>query len=606
MKVSLFILCILIIACCVQCSNSLPRRPAVEALDEYFKRKLVDTDSLITLFRKSVIENDSLAKQQQLFKESKISYKRTEFLIEYAIPHMATLINGAAVPEVETEDNLNTIIEPEGFQVIESILFSEHGTMSKATLLQEVDKLSASIRFVLSQSSNIILSDSLVFKSLRQEVFRIIALGVVGYDADLTRNAIPESRAAWQSVGEVLGLYKESLLKVDGRLVAQCDSIIAGGDRNLATGVSFNDFDRLTFITTYANPLSHSLIKLANALSVDMGNMHSPVKSSAENLFVPDAFDYNFYTDNESDHISSEKVLLGKKLFYDPILSGNRKRSCATCHLPAKGFTDGLAKSPSIDNRSVTKRNTLTLYNAGLQPALFYDMRVTFLEDQVTDVISSENEMHGSVGNALQKIKASASYIELFKKAFPESRETVTAYHFQNAIGSYIRSLVSLDAPFDRYMRGEKEQLSDSAIKGFNLFMGKAKCATCHFVPLFNGVLPPNFVKEDAEVLGVPEKPHGKIIDRDLGRYLVIPAAPNKFAFKTPTLRNVAITAPYMHNGAFKSLEEVLDFYNEGGGIGLGIHVPNQTLPARKLQLTTTEQRQIIAFLYALSDTAQK
>jgi cytochrome c peroxidase len=231
-------------------------------------------------------------------------------------------------------------------------------------------------------------------------------------------------------------------------------------------------------------------------------------------------------------------------------------------------------------------------------------MRVSFLEDQVTDVLSNEKEMHGSVSNSISKLKRTPAYVTLFQRAFPESKECITPYHFQNAIASFLRSLISLNARFDKYMRGDYSQMNKDEVAGFNLYMGKAKCGTCHFVPLFNGVLPPDFIKSEAEVIGVPSVVGGRHIDEDKGLYLIHPAEPYLYAFKIPTLRNIILTAPYMHNGAFKTLEEVLDFYNRGGARGIGISLPNQTLSPISLQLTKTEQRNIISFLHALTDTS--
>jgi cytochrome c peroxidase len=134
--------------------------------------------------------------------------------------------------------------------------------------------------------------------------------------------------------------------------------------------------------------------------------------------------------------------------------------------------------------------------------------------------------------------------------------------------------------------------------------MGKAKCGTCHFMPLFNGLVPPNFNETDSEVLGVPaslKKPYQ--LDIDSGKYYFTKSAVHLHAFKIPTLRNIVLTAPYMHNGVYKSLEEVIDFYNNGGGKGLNIAPSNQTLPFEKLSLTKKEKKEIISFLHTLTDT---
>ncbi len=160
-------------------------------------------------------------------------------------------------------------------------------------------------------------------------------------------------------------------------------------------------------------------------------------------------------------------------------------------------------------------------------------------------------------------------------------------------------------------MRNEKE-ISEDAKKGFNLFMGKANCATCHFAPHFSGLVPPFFNENESEVLGVTKKPI-KIsppeIDSDLGRVKSNVKKENSWiyenSFKTMTVRNIALTKPYFHNGAFNTLEEVLDFYNEGGAEGLGLKINNQTLPADKLNLTNEEIKQIIAFLNSLTDVSK-
>ncbi|WP_026903178.1 cytochrome-c peroxidase [Pedobacter glucosidilyticus] len=155
-------------------------------------------------------------------------------------------------------------------------------------------------------------------------------------------------------------------------------------------------------------------------------------------------------------------------------------------------------------------------------------------------------------------------------------------------------------------MQGEKDALNTQELAGFNLFMGKGKCGSCHFLPLFSGAVPPLFEKMESEVLGVPANTDtiNAKIDADLGKYNLYKIPHQKHAFKTPSLRNIALTAPYMHNGVYQTLDEVIDFYNKGGGAGLGIILENQTLSPDKLQLSETEKKQLIAFLNALTDKA--
>jgi len=192
-------------------------------------------------------------------------------------------------------------------------------------------------------------------------------------------------------------------------------------------------------------------------------------------------------------------------------------------------------------------------------------------------------------------------YRRMFEAAFvKEGRTGIDTLEVMNAIGSYVRSLTYLNSRFDAYMRGDKTAMNADEVAGFNLFMGRAKCGTCHYMPLFNGTFPPRYIKIETEVIGVPQTAAGKKIDDDLGRYAVVKAESVRHAFKTPGLRNVARTAPYMHNGVFGTLEQVVDFYNKGGGAGLGLKIENQTLPFDKLELTEKERNRLVSFMKTL------
>src|SRR5262249_2551074 len=205
-----------------------------------------------------------------------------------------------------------------------------------------------------------------------------------------------------------------------------------------------------------------------------------------------------------------------------------------------------------------SSRNTPTLINAALQPALFADLRVRTLEDQVAAVVASPSEMRGNLDTAAARVG-------------------IAKHTIQAALAAYIRTLIATDSRFDRAIRGDPAAITPSERRGFNLFMGKARCGTCHFAPLFNGTVPPDYWSTPPEVIGVPARPDGDAIDPDLGRGAIDNQISHRRAFKTPTLRNVAVTGPYMHNGVFRTLDEVIDFYDRGGGAGIGLDVQNQT-----------------------------
>ncbi len=271
-------------------------------------------------------------------------------------------------------------------------------------------------------------------------------------------------------------------------------------------------------------------------------------------------------------------------------------------------FTDGLDKSLAIDRNGTVSRNSPTLINVAYQRDYFYDLRAKNLEKQVEHVIFSPREFGGNFAAIIEKLNRSNEYRSEFSTAFPEypTSNPIQVKPIQNALAAYVRSLVALNAPFDRYIRGESTFLSDEAKEGFNLFMGKAQCATCHFPPLFNGTVPPKYLESESEVLGVLQRfdtIHPQL-DDDPGRMSEVVSLWMDKSFKTSTVRNVKLTAPYMHNGAFRSLEEVILFYDHGGGAGLGLPVPNQTLPSSRLNLDKKEVKALVSFMESLTDTA--
>jgi cytochrome c peroxidase len=224
---------------------------------------------------------------------------------------------------------------------------------------------------------------------------------------------------------------------------------------------------------------------------------------------------------------------------------------------------------------------------------------VFFLEDQIYDVVHNPDEMGGSIENAVSILKKDAGYQALFKKSYPDS---LNGANLRNALASYIRSLVPEASRIDHYLRADEPKaiLTTDEKLGFNVFMGKGKCGTCHYFPIFNGTAPPNYIKTESEIIGTPATAIGKQLSPDLGRAGFTGLPMHQHAFKTPTLRGIGKTAPYMHNGAYQTLEEVVDFYNKGGGKGLGYGPENQTLPFDKLKLSAQEKRALVAFMKAL------
>ncbi|XZF16243.1 cytochrome-c peroxidase [Chitinophagaceae bacterium MMS25-I14] len=537
--------------------------------------------------------NDASQKElQQLFKTARLRYKKFEWAAEYFVPAATRFINGAPVPEVEMS---GTVFDPQGLQVIESLLYPTYDKNKKQELLQRIQSLQGGCDNYISYFKNIDILDWQVFDAAKLQVFRVLTLGITGFDTPLLQNSLEESAVSIDGMKDVLACY------MNGSDPENIDREITAASGYLSTHPDFNSFDRAAFITQYGNPLSADISDMEKRLNIKVMRYNRLLNQDARTLFDKNAFNLNAYTPDISCTVNDKKTELGKKLFADPILSGDRSRSCQSCHQPAKAFTDGLAKNTILHSQTLLKRNTPTLLNAALQPAQFYDTRAIMLEDQARAVIENKDEMHGSMEHAIHTLWEDKIYRRLFSETFPQKERTgISEIEVLNAIGSYIRSLTALNSRFDEYMTGNKSVMTPDELHGFNLFMGKAKCGTCHYMPLFNGTFPPRYMRIETEVIGVPQVAGGTAIDSDMGRYNIIHKDFFRHAFKTSTVRNAARTAPYMHNGVYKTLDEVVDFYNKGGGKGLGMDIDNQTLPFDKLNLSKKECDDIVAFIKTL------
>ncbi|WP_158280815.1 cytochrome c peroxidase [Pararcticibacter amylolyticus] len=526
------------------------------------------------------------------FLEARKQYKTIEYYIEYFFPATAVMLNGAPVDEIELGENM--VENPTGFQVMEEILYSDPSAAGYTDLLNEVKKMQLNLKRIVRFNEQYEITDAQLFDAIRLEVFRITGLGITGFDTPSALQSLPEAAAALSGIAKVLAAYEQD------EVPASVSKAIAYLERH----TDFDGFDRLEFITEYLDPVSLHIDQARKKHRISATASGSALRDNTISLFQVNAFNLNKFVSNSTEFISREKVVLGKALFHDPVLSNSHDRSCASCHHPSKAFSDGLTKAAAVTKGTSLLRNTPTLNYAGLQRAFFYDLKAGSLEDQALDVVHHKEEMNGSLEQASRRINSAGTYRALFMAAFHDSQGKADAWRIQHALASYIRSLAPFNSRFDLYMRSDKSKLNAEEKRGFNLFMGKAKCATCHFTPVFNGTPPPLFNKSEAEVLGVPATPDPGMpeIDRDAGRYSLYHYPQYKHAFKTPTVRNITKTAPYMHNGVYQTLEEVLDFYNKGGGSGIGIKTDNQTLSGDKLNLTKQEMAAIIAFLGTLED----
>lgn len=281
--------------------------------------------------------------------------------------------------------------------------------------------------------------------------------------------------------------------------------------------------------------------------------------------------------------LTSKRIALGKKLFFDPILSRDKTISCGTCHLPHKAFTDGQAVAIGIEGRKHF-RNSPTLFNVAWQPYLFMDGGNPSLESQVLGPIEEHVEMDLPFTEAMARVAQHPDYPPLFEEAFGEG---VNPFTLTTALATYQRSLVSAQSHFDRYWNGDLSALSQEERKGLDLFKSEAlKCNQCHELPLTT-----NFAFEN--------NGSASESDDDQGRYRVSLDSADRGKFKVATLRNVAFTAPYMHDGSIADLSAVIDHYASGGQAHL-----NKSQRVQGFRISDSEKSALLAFLKSLSDTS--
>ncbi len=537
------------------------------------------------------------------FRTARSTYKKSEVLLEVFAPSAVEALNGPS-PERSDDQPYLRLGAPAGFQVIEDALFSGGDDPGRDSLQSTVRAMRAAVGSLRRMIGRIRVSDAALLDALRLEVARVSTLGVAGFDAPRSGDAIVESAAAIEGARALVHVAAAAA-SVRDTVWRPVETALARAALYLRAHPQFDSLNRMAFIVAYANPAARAIAR-ARRTFPSPSRFRRLWRQDAATVFERGAFNASAFAPIDAPPSSPAIIALGRRLFSNARLSGPGTRSCATCHEPHRAFTDGRARSALLVAVAGPHRNTPTLLNAGYAPAQFDDLRARSLEMQAGMVLASPAEMGGSATLAAVRLRRDPSYRAAFAVAYQtDTNRAITERSVRAALGAYVRSLSALDAPFDRAVRGDTSALSAAARQGFTVFMGKARCGTCHFAPLFNGTMPPDFVSSEAEIIGVTARPMlaRARLDPDPGLGGIDAQPVHRGAFKVPTLRNVALTAPYMHNGVFRTLEQVVDFYDRGGGVGNGLDLPTQTLAADSLHLAPKEKRALVAFLRALTDT---
>ena len=582
---------------------------------DYYTDHIRDFIQSQELLRQSIqaadvsVEKDIDHIRLQLAK-TRLKLKENDFWLRYLEPVQYLKINGPLPVEWETEvfEKFEKPYKRNGAGLTLVELYLDEQSINKDSLVSLIDSsIAATKAFEADSITQNLNTYHHFFLANRLFLLNLSSIYTTGFECPAIENIIPELQYMLIQVKEIYEHYNESFPAnpLSKEYLDLYDRTIDFVNKQ---PIDYTQFDHFTFIRDYVNPLFKLNQQLIDAYSV-VSNSYNDYSLNNDCFSI---FDKNLYYAQNTKGIYSavedEKVLedikqTGKMLFYDPLLSGNNKRSCASCHKPAQYFTDTTVQtSLAYDQQSRLERNSISLINSTFNQLIMLDGRHINLQDQAKEVMMNSNEMNSTEKELLEKVLSCKEYKDAFKKYLkltPEEKH-VTLTHIISALTLYYGSFSDYYSPFDEAMN-KNTSLDTESIKGFNLFMGKAQCGTCHFVPQFNGVKPP-FINSEFEVLGVPADASFTSLSADSGRYGQNPSIEMLHAFRTGTVRNTIYTKPYMHNGVLNTLDEVLDFYDRGGGTGKKLQVINQTLSSDSLHLTELEKKQLKAFINSLNE----
>ncbi len=542
--------------------------------------------------------------------KSRAALKACDFWLRYTGPEQYKKLNGPLPVEWETEvfEKYEPPYKRTGAGLSLATQYLASGGAGKDSLLNLINEAAKALPFYYSDS---VLQAMQQFGHFylcnRLFLLNLASIYTTSFECPDKSRVVPELVEMLQAVEPVYEAFSADFpaYRLPGNYLRLFHQTIAFVKQQPG---DLSQFDHFSFTRDFINPLFSMNQQYLRQYKVHSTSAVDYTLSAAVNSI----FDKNLYWAQNgkgvysgiTDPVITEAIdSVGKLLFFDPVLSGNGQRSCASCHKPGNYFTDtATSTAVQFNHTGHLSRNTPSLVNVIYNHLLHADGKFLSLQDQALGVMTNPLEM----GNDPEKIVANVLSCEGYKKFFQglirytKQKESIQLSHITSAITFYYSKFSGYPAPFDEAMDHQR-QLNPDAVQGFNVFMGKAQCGTCHFAPLFNGIKPP-YDNNEFEVIGVPSDTNFTHLATDSGRYSTWSAPETRNAFRTPALRNLAFTKPYMHNGVFNTLEQVIDFYDAGGGIGKKMEVPNQTLSADSLHLTAIEKKQLLAFINSLNE----
>lgn len=558
---------------------------------------------------KTINSSDTLALHEWIA-EMRLNLKNLDFWWRYTDPIQYKFINGPLPVEWETE--VFEKYEPPYKRIGYGLTLAEQALDEgdHAYALQLLQPVEAAIEHFRPDSMRLFLESADHFAHCnRLYLLNLAAIYTTGFECPDTAKILPELKSMLTSVRSVYEAYNRSFpeKQLSTYYIQQYDDMI----QFVQSNKYWSNFNHFEFLSTYVNPLygiNSRWMQEKNFRS--KSNMDYALNKKAESIFDKSIY-FAQNTKGIFHRVTDAAALnkieeLGKLLFHDPILSGNNERSCASCHKLGEYFADtGFATAERFDHKGRLSRNTPSTINAEYNHLIMQDGRFISLQQQALAVMINPEEMGAKQDEILKMVMSCKTYKKLLNELaqLTPQLNSPDLEHIISALTYYYSKFSRYRSRFDLAIE-RQAILSIEEIRGFNLFMSKAQCATCHFVPHFNGVKPP-YIGSEFEVLGVPDDTGFSLFGKDSGRYVVNPARETMFAFRTGNLKNISRTAPYMHNGVFRTLSEVIEFYNNGGAQGRGLKLENQTLSGEKLGLNKQEIADLVAFLKSLDENIQ-
>jgi cysteine-rich repeat protein len=551
------------------CENDCTITPPVTT-QTLFVTQLTEMRDALQLVKEAAEDNDLSRTQQQW----RLLWQRA-IKLRYLIER----IDSTAFLRIFGKIELHEVPNIPGVHGIEAVIFGRVADLTNVPAL--ADAITGELDTLIT--ANPTITEELIYRSaltayrLPIEIFAGAEAPLAGPDEDALRNLFISHRAYLELVPGLLASEPELDAALDA--VGQASTL---------------EPEQLPALLAASVALSQAIAQTAQDRGVTVG---VTPQNDFSQLTIPRQFGDNFtFTDDPN------AVELGKLLFFDPILSSPRDdRSCSSCHHPDKNFGDNRAKGLGLDGLDLP-RNTPTIFNSALQVGSFWDSRVNDLPDQAIRPIESEQEMGTDLVSVVAALNNIPEYVALFDLVFNDG---ITPANIGRAIGTWESSqtLLLLNSPADQFLAGDLNALNDAQKRGAELFWGKGRCGNCHFAPIYGGTRALTFDKTDIRVIGTPQDAEATILDPDLGAGGLLGGDPlDNHGFKVPILSNISQSAPYMHNGVFATLEEVVNFYNAGGGPGLNLQVPNADPRMIKLNMNASEVDDLVAFLESLTD----